>query len=289
MTNPKSKNLAVSIKARLLNLARSRKRPYQEILQYFGMERFLYRLSKSSYSERFVLKGALLFHVWKFEESRATRDIDMLAKANNSPESITHIIKEICNMELQNDDGVRFDPISISAQVMQSQREYEGIRVRFQGNLEKTKIPMQVDFGFGDLITPAPVAMSYPTLLDLPEPYLQSYPVETVIAEKLHTMAEKGMQNSRVKDYYDVWILLRKNFHDLRILANALENTFRQRQMELDFPFLFQIIEHYGSEADRQVLWDRYLRQGGYEDVPQDLKIVCKDIVKSLQYLMVEV
>ncbi len=288
MTSPKAVNIAASIKGRLLNLARTTNRPYQELLQYFGMERFLYRLSRSSHSKRFILKGALLFHVWKIQESRATRDIDVLAMADNSKENIESLIRDICDLEVDCLDGIVFDSNSLSIKIMQNQREYEGIRVCFQGYLENTKISMQLDIGFGDRITPAPVEITYPTLLDLPMPKLCGYPVETVIAEKLHTMVEKGMLNSRVKDYHDVWVLLRQGHYDGEVLERAVERTFSQRGIKFERTELFQIIKRYGFAPDRQSLWDQYIRKGAYMSVSRNLSQVCADISTTLQFLLAE-
>lgn len=195
MANPNTVNAAASVKARLLNLSRQKNKPFQELLQYYGMERFLFRLGMSRYSDRFILKGALLLHVWEIQDSRATRDIDMLAMVDNSPDGFAKLISEVCNLEVDCPDGVIYESKSISSEVMQTQREYEGIRVRFQAKLESTRIPMQIDLGFGDAVTPKPQDISYPSLLDLPAPSLRGYPVETVIAEKIHTMVEKELLN----------------------------------------------------------------------------------------------
>jgi len=289
MTSPRSTNLAVSIKARLLNLARSTHRPYPEVLQYFGMERFLYRLAESQYSNRFVLKGALLFHVWKIQDARATRDIDMLSIAENSPENIENLLSNICDFKTDCSDGIIFDADSLSTEIMQSQREYEGIRVRFRGNLDSTRIPMQIDLGFGDLITPAPVKLTYPTLLDFPAPHLRGYPVETVLAEKLHTMVEKGMLNSRVKDYHDAWVLLRWAQHDEKTLKQALEKTFSQRGIKLDLLQLLKTIDLYGLKEDRQTIWEQYCRKRGDEVTSQNLREICTDLLQMLRFLEEEI
>ena len=159
MTSPSVSSAAASVKARLLNLSRQRNRPFQELLQYYGMERFLFRLGMSHYGDRFVLKGALLLHVWEVQNSRATRDIDMLAMVDNSPDGFIGLISEVCSLKVDCSDGVLFESESVSSEVMQTQREYEGIRVRFQAKLESTRIPMQIDLGFGDAVTPEPQDM----------------------------------------------------------------------------------------------------------------------------------
>lgn len=283
MTSPRVVNSAASVKARLLNLARQTGRPFQELLQYFGMERFLFRLGLTAHGDRFILKGALLFHVWDLQDGRATRDIDMLAVVDNSPDYVAALVRDVCKIEVDCLDGVVYEPNSVIMEVMQSQREYEGVRVRFHARLESAKIPMQIDLGFGDVVTPAPEQIAYPTLLDLLAPTLRGYPVETVIAEKLHTMVEKGMLNSRVKDYHDVWMLLRWGRFYAEVLERALVRTFEQRETRLDRMQLFQIIERYGATAEQRLLWERYRRKGTYETAPQNLAQVCSDIILALK------
>lgn len=283
MTSLSVVNAAASVKARLLNRARQQGRPFQELLQYFAMERFLYRLSRTPLRSRFILKGALLFHVWDLQDSRATRDIDMLAMADNSPDHLAGLVRVVCEVEVDCQDGVVYEPDSVALELMQSQREYEGLRVRFLARLESAKIPMQIDLGFGDVVTPAPQELSYPTLLDLPAPRLRGYPVETVMAEKLHAMLEKGMLNSRVKDYHDVWMLIRWGNFDEEVMDQALVRTFQQRGMHLDRGQLLEIVERYGNALDRQVLWERYRRKGAYETTPVSLAEVCSDIATALQ------
>lgn len=170
MKKPADKNLAASVHQRLLNVARETGRPFNEVLQYFAMERLLYRLSCSPYRDSFVLKGALLFRVWDVPDSRATRDIDFLAFLDNSPERIASIFREVC--ALDDDDGLLFDPDSVAARKIKEDADYEGVRVRFRGLLGKARITMQVDVGFGDKVHPDVVQAKYPVILDLPAPSL---------------------------------------------------------------------------------------------------------------------
>ncbi len=286
MTSRKVANTPASVKARLLNLARKRQRAFHELLQYYAMERFLFRLGESSHRDRFVLKGALLFHVWDIQDSRSTRDIDMLAMADNSPDYLVKLVKNVCELEVLCLDGVVYDSHSISVEVMQAQREYEGIRICFQAKLQNTKIPMQIDFGFGDVITPEPQSITYPTLLDFPAPRLSGYPVETVISEKLQTMVEKGLLNSRVKDYLDVWTLLRWGQFGGEVLARALVRTFEQRRTRLNLVQLAQIIQQYGDSADRQLLWERYRKKNSFAAAPQSLLELCSGIITQLPSLV---
>ncbi len=155
------KNIAASIHQRLLNIARDTDRPFNEVLQYFAMERFLYRLSVSEHANNFVLKGALLFRIWDIPDTRATRDIDFLAFVDNTPERLSQIIRDVCAIE-HLEDGLSFDADSIAATTIKEDADYEGLRVTFRGNLGKARISMQVDVGFNDALHPSAVEADYP-------------------------------------------------------------------------------------------------------------------------------
>ncbi len=182
MSKSSLKNISASVHQRLLNIARDTERPFNEVLQYFAMERFLHRLSRYPNADSFVLKGALLFRVWDVPDSRATRDIDFLAYVDNSPENLAAIFREVCTID-DPDDGLVFDPDTVKAQRIKEDADYEGIRTRLRGRLGKAQVVMQIDVGFGDLIHPSAIQADYPALLDLPAPSLRMYPPETVIAE----------------------------------------------------------------------------------------------------------
>jgi predicted nucleotidyltransferase component of viral defense system len=231
---PADKNRAASVHQRLLNVARETGRPFNEVLQYFAMERLLYRLSCSPHVGSLVLKGALLFRVWDVPDSRATRDIDFLAFLDNSPERIASIFREVC--ALDDDDGLLFDPDSVAARKIKEDADYEGVRVRFRGLLGKARITMQVDVGFGDKVHPDVVRAKYPVILDLPAPSLRMYPPETVVAEKAEAMVRLGNLNSRMKDFYDIWRLSRQFEFDDAVLSEAIMQTFENRGTDL-MPF----------------------------------------------------
>ena len=215
LKGPTNKNIAASIHQRLLNVARETGRPFNEVLQYFAMERLLYRLSRSDHKDSFVLKGALLFRVWDIPDSRATRDIDFLAFLDNSPENLAVIFRDVCTIE--GADGLVFDPDSVDARTIKEDADYEGVRVRFRSLLGKARITMQIDVGFGDKVHPGVVRADYPVILDLPAPVLRAYPPETVVAEKVEAMIHLGSLNSRMKDFYDVWRLSRQFEFDRKL------------------------------------------------------------------------
>jgi len=194
------RDVGASVRQRLLNQSRAQERPFQELLQYFAMERFLYRLSKSGFSDRFVLKGALLLTAWRAPLSRPTMDIDLAGRTSNELNHIAELMRAVC-----------------------------GVRVRFHATLARARIPMQIDIGFGDVIVPAPFKLEYPTLLDLPAPVLHAYPRETVVAEKLEALTKLGLLNSRMKDYYDLALLSRMYPFTGELMVVAISATFRHR------------------------------------------------------------
>lgn len=223
-----TKNIAVSVRARLSNKARESGRPFQELLQYYGLERFLYRLSRSEHAERFLLKGALMLRVWGAPSSRPTRDIDLLGFLDNEIATLEGIMRDACDIEVD-DDGLRFDAASVAGQRIKEDADYAGVRIKFVGHLEKARIPMQIDVGFGDVVHPRPQEQDYPTILDLPAPRLRMYPRETVVAEKFEAMVYLGTLNSRFKDFFDIWLLSRSFDFDGIDLAAAFQKTFAHR------------------------------------------------------------
>ena len=200
------KNLPASVRQRLLDRARSGQRPFNELLQYYAMERFLYRLTRSAHAGRFILKGALMLRVWRSPEIRSTMDIDMLARTSNGEADILAQIREIMAVNVE-PDGIVFDPASIQAERITEDADYEGIRIRFRALLDTARVTLQIDVGFGDIIYPGPEESDLPAMLDFPPPRLLCYSRESAIAEKFEAMVKLGVLNSRMKDFYDIWLL----------------------------------------------------------------------------------
>ncbi len=201
------KNYAASVKQKLLNLARERKDDYQLLLTKFALERILARISVSRFQKSFILKGAMLFEIWSETSHRATRDLDFLSFGSNEIEEVENIFKEICSIEMI-EDGLTFDVASLKGGKIKPDQEYEGVRVQFTAYLEKIRIPLRIDVGFGDVVKPKVNEVEFPTILDFPKPLIKTYPPETVIAEKFHALTYLGMTNSRLKDFYDLYVLL---------------------------------------------------------------------------------
>ena len=230
MTPPR--NAPGSVRQRLLNQARSERRLFGELLQYFAMERFLYRLSRSAHAERFILKGALMLRVWRSAEFRPTMDIDLLGRTRNEEADIVAQIRDILLVDVEA-DGLVFHPDSVRTERVTENADYGGIRVRFSGALESARIHMRIDIGFGDVVYPGPAESVLPVMLDFPAPRLLCYSRESSIAEKFEAMVKLGMLNSRMKDFYDIWLLSRQFDFRGAELAQAIRLTFERRSTEL--------------------------------------------------------
>ena len=261
------KNLAASVHGRLMDRARKDGRPFQELLEYFAMERFLYRLSSSAHGDRFVLKGALMLRVWDAPEARPTRDIDLLGRMDNSPEHLAQVIAEVCDAEVE-PDGLVFEASTVKATKIKEDAEYEGVRVRFEGMLARSKIPMQIDVGFGDVVVPVAKLIGYPTLLDFPAPRMKGYPRETVVAEKFEAMVKLGTLNSRMKDFFDLWLMARQFDFDGALLARAVTSTFKNRKTAID-PAPVALTPAFTESPTTAAQWRAFVRRGKFAHVPE--------------------
>ena len=247
------KNIEGSVRAKLDNKRKELKIPFLEILRTYAMERFLYRLSQAAFSDNFILKGALLFTAWNVRERRTTLDIDLLAHYSNQISAIEKVVKEVCAVDVT-PDGLRFDPVSVVGAKIKEDADYEGVRVKFTGFLGKSRIPMQIDFGFGDTIYPLPKMIHYPVIFDFPAPRLKGYAPETVVGEKFEAMVQLGALNSRMKDFYDLWLLMRRFDFQGQILTEALKRTFEHRKIDLPQGSRLLADEIYDEHSDRQTL-----------------------------------
>jgi predicted nucleotidyltransferase component of viral defense system len=250
------RNLGASVRQRLLAKAHAEKRPFQELLQYYAMERFLYRLAQSPHAKSFVLKGALFLTAWRAPLSRPTMDIDFAGKTSNDLDHIREVIAEVCDARVE-DDGIEFVSSSISASRIKEDADYEGVRIRFHGLLAGARIPWQIDIGFGDVIVPEVVLVTYLTLLEFPNPVLTAYPKETVIAEKLEALTSLGLLNSRMKDYFDLWLLSRLYEFDGGVLLRAIMATFRHRETTLEFQPV-GLTDEFASDPAKDTQWKAF-------------------------------
>jgi predicted nucleotidyltransferase component of viral defense system len=250
-------NIAASVHQRLLNKAKESSRPFNELLQYFAIERFIYRLSKSPHKDQFILKGALMFSAWCGPASRPTMDIDLLGKIDNRLETITDAMKDACLIDIEA-DGISFNAKTVEAIRITEDAEYEGVRVRVQGSLGNARVSIQIDIGFGDVIVPNAVTVSYPAILDFPAPELKGYTMESTIAEKFQAMVKLGILNSRMKDFYDIWVLSCTFNFKGEILAEAIEKTFEKRNTPVNLDAaLFDT--SFGRDGDKNVQWRGFI------------------------------
>ena len=222
------KDMGTSVRARLLNLAAARGEDFQLVLTRYANERLLHRLARSRHGGRFVLKGATLFTLWTGEPHRVTRDVDLLGFGDPSEAHIRSVFAEVLAVDVD-DDGVRFDASSLEVGAIRQGQAYRGVRVLVVARVTTARVRLQVDVGFGDAITPQPVPVDLPALLDFEAPRLLAYPRETVIAEKLEAMVQRGLANSRMKDFYDLAVLARTFAFEGEVLARAIGATFERR------------------------------------------------------------
>ena len=260
-------NLAASVRARLLNIAKAEQTDFNAVLVRYALERFLYRLGLSAHADRFVLKGAMLFNLWYAMPHRPTRDIDLLGFGASDLESIAQAFREIVSVTA--DDGMVFDATSVSVEAIRKSAGYAGARVLVSAELARARCKTQIDIGFGDAVTPGPVNATYPVLIaDFPPPQLRTYPVYTVVAEKLHAIVLLGITNSRLKDYFDLWILLDREALDSGILASAIGATFNRRGSRLPTELPIGLSDEFSGDASRQALWAAFLRKNALATMP---------------------
>ncbi len=276
------KDIAASVRQRLLNRSREEKRPFQELLQYYAMERFLYRLSQSDHSDCFILKGALMLRIWDAPQTRPTMDIDMLGRTNNDIDAILAQIREILEQPVK-DDGMVFQPASLQTEPITEDADYQGVRVRFIGELNRARVNMQLDIGFGDVVHPEADRADFPTLLDSPAPELLCYSRESTIAEKFQAMVYLGELNSRMKDFYDIWLLSRQFDYELSPLKAAIERTFEQRNTDLPQSNPFPD----GFAEQKQTQWRAFHRRLNQEHVPDTFGNILDSVLEFLKPVIV--
>jgi len=255
---PRSNNVGASVRQRLLNLAHARGQPMELLLTRYALERLLYRLSVSPHRERFVLKGAMLLATWFDEPHRATRDVDLLGFGDAAEDALVDTFREIMAVEV--DDGVSFDLKGLRIEAIREELEYGGSRIRTTAALAGARIPITVDIGFGDAVEPGVEDIDLPVLLDMPSPHLRAYPPETVIAEKFHAMVVLGRANSRMKDYYDVWMLTGAFEIEPERLRRAIAATFARRGTAIPVEVPDGLIDAFATDPGKQRQWDAFAR-----------------------------
>ena len=263
------RDIGASVRQLLLNLAHARGQPMDLLLTRYALERLLHRLGLSPHRERFVLKGAMLLVTWFDEPHRATRDVDLLGFGDASEGALLTTFRDI--MAIEADDGVHFDLKNLRIEAIREELEYGGSRLRTTAALAGARIPITVDIGFGDAIAPGAQDAHLPVLLDMPSPHLRAYPPETVIAEKVHAMVALGRANSRMKDYYDVWMLTSTVALDEQRLRQAIEATFKQRATPVPVSVPDGLSDAFSADPAKQRQWIAFARNlsGPVPDIGQ--------------------
>lgn len=282
----KSSNVPASVRQRLLNLARERREDFQLLLVRYALERLLYRLSVSSYADQFILKGALLFQLWFDIPQRPTRDADFLGFGEAEPQRLAEIFRALTQLvtpELA-EDGLEYLPGSVRAEPIREAASYPGIRVSLTAQLASALIPVQCDIGFGDAVTPAAERMALPVLLQLPAPTLRVYPAETVVAEKLEAVVKLAAFNSRMKDYFDLWMLFTQGLLDREILPTAVRATFERRGTAMPAEVPAGLLDEFAR--DRQAMWNAFVTRNGLKapslaDVVSLLREECVPLLRA--------
>ncbi len=264
--NATAANVAASVRQRLSNFALKNHEDLEQVLVRYALERLLFRVSISTHADRFVLKGALLFRIWFSLEQRPTRDADFLGFGDPAPAAMAIVFRELAAMKSEPDDGLVFDERSVMAEEIRKEAGYPGVRVTMRATLGKARIPVQCDIGFGDVVTPTPSRESYPTLLEMPSPSLRVYPFETVIAEKLEALVKLAAFNSRMKDFFDLWVLMRYERFDQALVQKAIRATFDRRETLLPTSPPVGLSDEFAT--NRQTMWQAFLRRSGLQAPP---------------------
>lgn len=284
----KDRNIPHSVAARLLQLSRDGGESYEYIMLRYGAERLLYRLSHSDAADRFLLKGASLFLVWNGYNYRPTRDIDLLGYGSPDPSELETMFRTLCQEDRSQEDGLVFLPDSVRTERIKEDQDYEGVRIRLRAMLQNARIDLQIDIGFGDLVVPPAAMAEFPALLDSPAPRMRVYPKETAFAEKLQTIVARGLANSRLKDYLDLWMLSRSGI-DETSLAQAIRSTFSHRGTAIPRELPPGLSPAFSKNPDRAKQWAALIQRvsatagpANFADTVSDLAIYATPLFAQL-------
>jgi predicted nucleotidyltransferase component of viral defense system len=278
-TGEPRKNTGASIRARLLSLAQSKGEDYQRVLGRYAIERFLYRLGRSPYRDKFALKGATLFTLWTGHTHRPTKDLDLLGRGSSAIGEVETTIRTIC--EIQEEDGLIFDSASIEGAKIKEDDEYDGVRIKLLADLAGARIPMQIDIGFGDAVYPEPELASFPVLLPIEAPLIRAYPREAAIAEKFHAMVVLDIRNSRMKDFYDIWFMANTWIFDMASLRNAIVASFERRGSTTPTGVPFALTDDFLNDPRKTQQWSAFVNRLDPERRPHLLNKSAPSFVPS--------
>ena len=268
------RNLGASVRARLLRLSKENGQSFDLVLTRFALERLLFRLSQSPHADRFVLKGAMLMMSWFDDPHRGTRDLDLLGFGDPSEDAMLATFRDILSLEVE--DGVMFNPDTLRVDRIREELDYGGLRMRAIASVGGARINLTIDIGFGDALEPGAEVVDYPVMLDLPAPRLRAYARETVIAEKFQAMVALGRANSRMKDFYDIWVLSRSFTFDDDRLAQAIAATFARRKTMIPTELPDALTPAFAVDEQKQRQWRTFVEDvavdpGGLEQVTEEL------------------
>ncbi len=289
MNDKTIKDPAASVRARLLDHAKRHGDDYQRVLTRYAIERLLFRLSQTEASERYVLKGAMLFVTWPEHVYRPTGDLDLLGHGDPDPVAITELFTRICQVEAP-DDGIVFDPATLRVEPVREADKYQGVQLSLKGELARAVISVQVDIGFGDHVYPPPTRQTFPSLLpDLPVPRILMYPPETVVAEKFEAMIRFGAANGRIKDFHDIWVTTRTFPFDMPSLVEAVGGTLLRRETAIPIEMPEGLTKAFAKIAEERGLWSGFLRRNPptlqpppFADLQQELRRFFGPVIVSL-------
>lgn len=274
-----TRNIGASVRDRLLNKARAEKLDYNLLLTRYALERMLYRLSISDQRDQFLLKGALLFDLWFDVPHRPTHDADFLGFGSADIPHVEEIFRSISRIEVE--DGIVFQADSVKAAEIRKEANYAGVRVTLMGLLDSARCPVQIDVGFGDAVVPGPEDVCYPIILPgMPEPQIRAYPRYTVVAEKLEALTSLGMLNSRMKDFFDLWVLAKHSDFDGTVLTRAVAATFERRQTAIPQGLPIGLSDEFINDAQKEKQWQAFLRKNALDPMP--LAVVIADLREFL-------
>lgn len=275
------KNVGASVRARLLNCAKDSGSDYGLILTKYALERILYRLSISQWSDVFVLKGALLFDLWFNQTHRPTRDIDLLGFGSSEVDSVAAVFRGVCTIVCE--DGMTFDAATVRAAEIRKEANYAGVRVTLRGTLDGARCAVQIDVGYGDAITPEPERVNFPVLLgDMAAPVMRVYPAYTVVAEKYQAMVSLGMANTRLKDYFDLWVLAKHVPFDPNLLQKAITATFTRRATPVPKEMPLGLSDAFTLDGTKMAQWQAFLSRNKLHAPP------LAEVVSELRQLLLD-
>ena len=277
MTTENPTNLPASVRARLKNKADEIGLDFNQVLQYYAMERFLYRLSKTKWADCLIVKGAAMLRVWEGAVARPTRDIDFLGRIENSPEGVAAMVREC--LAVESADGVEFSA-DVAVEPITIEDRYPGVRAFVETGLSGARMRLKLDIGVADIVVPEPGWVDYPTLLDMDAPRILAYRPATVIAEKFETMMSKGLLNSRVKDYYDIWMLSRAVVFDGSELADSIAATFGRRGTDVPSSRPAVLSDDYAKRSESMTQWLAFVTRLGVSGIEAPDSLV--DVVDEI-------